>query len=72
MTTKNQTTRSGIGFLGLLGLLFIALKLTGKIAWSWWLVTAPLWGPAALLGVIALIVAVWLFMDAARGNNIFQ
>lgn len=33
-----------IGILGLLGLLFVALKLTGVIAWSWWWVTAPFWG----------------------------
>ena len=40
----------GISFLGLLGILFIALKLTGYIAWSWWLVLLPLY----LLPVIAV------------------
>ena len=38
----------GIGaFLGWLGLILIALKLTGHLDLSWWAVTAPMWGPAA-------------------------
>lgn len=50
-----------IGFPGLLGLLFVALKLTGVIAWSWWWVTAPFWLPfAAFLsfGAVMLLLAV--------------
>ena len=43
----------GVSFLGLLGILFIALKLTGYIAWSWWLVLLPLYLP--------LVIAVSLF-----------
>lgn len=41
-----------IGFLGLLGLLFIGLKLAGIITWSWWLVLLPLYGGLLLLFVI--------------------
>lgn len=33
----------------LLLVLFVALKLTGVITWSWWLVTIPFWGPIAAL-----------------------
>jgi hypothetical protein len=40
--------------LGLLGIAFVVLKLTSVIAWSWWLVTLPFWGGAAL--IIALMV----------------
>lgn len=40
-----ENSQSGRNFLGLLALLFITLKLTGYIDWSWWWVTAPLWGP---------------------------
>ncbi len=32
---------------------FLVLKLTEVIDWSWWWVTAPLWG-AAVLGVLWL------------------
>lgn len=43
-----------IGFLGLLGIVFIILKLTGVIDWSWWWVTSPLWGGYALITAIYL------------------
>lgn len=38
-----------IGFLGLLALVFITLKLCGVIAWSWWLVLLPLYFGVAVL-----------------------
>lgn len=45
-------------FLTILGLMFIGLKLTGHVAWSWWWVLAPFWGPWALaLAVLAAAVA---------------
>ena len=47
-----------IGFLPLLALLFIGLKLAEIITWSWWLVTLPLWGGAALALVIVLFVII--------------
>lgn len=45
------------GVLGILGVAFVVLKLTGYIDWSWWWVTAPFWGPLALLvGLVLLIL----------------
>ena len=41
----------------LLLVLFIALKLCGVIAWSWWWVLSPLWIPL-LIGVICVVIAV--------------
>lgn len=62
----DRTGRGGVGFFGLLTLLFVALKLTGYINWSWWAVTAPLWGPlaAVLVGVVVylLVSAVYIFL----------
>lgn len=52
-----------VGFFGLLGLIFIVLKLTGSITWSWWFVLMPLYGPFAVLlaiGVIAGLIKVAL------------
>lgn len=54
MTTSSS--RGGIGFAGLLTIVFIVLKLTGVIAWSWLWVLAPLW--ISVLLVIALFVVV--------------
>ena len=50
---------AGIGFMGMLAVLFIGLKLSSIIDWSWWWVLTPLWGPMALLLlVIAILVVV--------------
>ena len=51
---NNNKTSGGIGFFGLLTLLFIGLKLCGVIAWSWLWVLAPLWIPAVLAVVICI------------------
>ena len=56
-----------IGIGGLLFLVFLVLKLTGVIAWSWWWVTSPLWLPALSVGLIfALIVLVTLSVAFIR------
>ncbi len=58
-TTNNHTSNSGagIGFLGLLTLLFIALKLIGVIDWSWIWVLSPLWIPIVLLAIVIIVIA---------------
>lgn len=53
--TREAPVRTGMGFSDALGLLFIALKLTGLITWSWWFVTAPLWGPVLLILILVQI-----------------
>lgn len=63
---------SGIGMTGALFLVFLVLKLTGLITWSWWWVTAPLWIAfgfwLGLLIIIGLLTAVihWLDHRAKR------
>jgi hypothetical protein len=45
----------------MLAILFIGLKLANIIHWSWWLVLAPLWAPAAfILGIATLAFLAWL------------
>ncbi len=43
-----DTQNGGLGVLSVLGIIFIVLKLTGVIAWSWWLVLAPIYIPLVL------------------------
>jgi len=49
MSKNTSSSSSGIGFTGLLTVVFITLKLLGKIDWSWWWVLAPVWGSVALI-----------------------
>jgi hypothetical protein len=58
MAKSNSNSSSGVGFFGLMFLIFMTLKLTGYITWSWWWVTAPLWGGFVFAGVIAIIAIV--------------
>ena len=54
---QNENNRNiGVSFWGLLGLLFIALKLMEHIDWNWWWVLAPIWGPAALIATIIILL----------------
>jgi hypothetical protein len=55
--SKSNSNSGGIGFGGLLTIVFITLKLTGYIDWSWWLVFAPMWIPLAFVLVVLILVA---------------
>jgi hypothetical protein len=55
--SNNKNSSSGLGLGVILFLIFMTLKLTGYITWSWWYVTLPLWGPISLALVIMGIVA---------------
>ena len=48
-------TNGEIGFCGLLAIVFIVLKLTKVISWSWWWVLSPIWIPTALVVVLLLV-----------------
>ncbi len=52
---KTQTASGGIGFTGLLTIVFIVLKLCHVIDWSWWWVFAPIWGVFVLAFVFVFI-----------------
>ena len=60
MNDRNvSTTSGGIGFVGLLQLLFIALKLMGFISWKWLWVLAPTWiGFIVFVIIIAILVII--------------
>ncbi len=60
MTTSSSNSSGGVGFFSLLFIVFLVLKLTEVIGWSWWWVTAPLWGPVAL--VVVCVTALVILM----------
>lgn len=58
MPDSSTTSGGGIGFVGLLTILFIALKLTGHINWPWLWVLSPIWISAIFTLVIVIIMCV--------------
>jgi hypothetical protein len=53
-----QNKESGIGFVGLLTIVFIVLKLTEVIAWSWWWVLSPLWLPITVIIAFMVMISI--------------
>jgi phosphoglycerol transferase MdoB-like AlkP superfamily enzyme len=62
---SNQNSSGGVSIFTLLGVAFIILKLTSVIDWSWWWVTAPLWGPFTL-ALIFLLAATPFWLAANK------
>lgn len=58
-----MSREAGSGGLTLLLLLFIALKLTGVIAWSWWWVLSPFWIPLVLALAVMAVMAVAVLLS---------
>ncbi len=60
--SSSSSSSGGVGFSGLLTVVFIALKLTGNITWPWIWVLSPLW-ISFLLGITILaivgLIAYW-------------
>jgi len=54
----SSSSFSGIDFFGLLTIIFIVLKLTNYIAWSWLWILAPLWIPVTLLLLFVIFAAI--------------
>ena len=61
-----------IGFLGLLELVFIVLKLTHVIDWNWWWVTSPLWGGLAVVILVFVVLRFLLVPILGIYNRIFH
>lgn len=59
--SSSSSSSGGIGFFGLLTIVFIVLKLTGSISWSWFWVLSPLWG---IIAFIVAIVVIFVLVPA--------
>ena len=68
MSTKSNSG-TGLSLSAVLFIVFLVLKLTGNIDWSWWWVTSPLWIPfaigLALVGVVFLVIVTALIFGAS-------
>lgn len=56
--SNNNSAGTGIGFCGLLTLVFIVLKLVGVINWSWLWVLSPIWIPTILVCIIMIVLII--------------
>ena len=66
---RTSTTQSGgIGFCGLLCVVFITLKLLGIIQWSWLWVLAPAWIPIVIVFMIFAVNATLLYIRLKKGG----
>jgi len=66
MSSNSSTSTGGIGFCGLLTIVFIILKLIGTINWSWWWVLAPSWIPGAIVLSILIVVGIIFLIKNTR------
>lgn len=59
MSNHSSSSSGGIGFVGLLTITFIVLKLCNVIEWSWWWVLSPIWITVGLI-VALVLLTIWL------------
>jgi hypothetical protein len=63
----SKETNGGTNITGILLIIFIVLKLTHNIDWSWWWVLSPLWIPiAGILAVVILTALIVGIMEAFK------
>lgn len=56
--SQSSSSSGGIGFVGLLQIVFITLKIIGAISWSWFWVLSPMWISSAILIAVLLLCGV--------------
>lgn len=67
MDKKNNS--SGIGFTSLLTIVFITLKLTNVINWSWWWVLSPIWISIALVIIALVVLLIWAVIIDCKNES---
>lgn len=67
MSDSKSSPAGGIGFFGLLTIVFITLKLTGHIDWSWWLVLSPLLAPIVI--IFFVLLAFFIMIDRKKSSR---
>ncbi len=70
MSSGNTTTvHNGIGLCGIMFVILFLLKVgvveTVVMGWSWWWITAPLWGPLAFVAAFFLVAGIVILIGAA-------
>lgn len=66
MNPQNVKTASGVSLPLVVFVVFLILKLTGLISWSWWWVTSPLWIVAGITILFTLIAIAIIAFQAKK------
>lgn len=67
MRNLNIGATGGVSVSGVVGIVFVILKLVGVIDWSWWWVTVPFWGPLIIIALaLAIVTIVMAISDKAE------
>lgn len=66
--SSSSSSSGGIGFFGLLQVLFIGLKLTGHIAWPWWQVLLPTLISGSIAAVVLLLFLALIISTHFQGK----
>lgn len=69
---NNSSAGGGIGFCGLLAIVFITLKLLGVITWSWLWVLSPIWIPTAFVIVVLLVILVIYLIRSCKRKKKYE
>ena len=64
---SNQTVTTSFPIASILAIVFVVLKLTNNISWSWWWVVSPIWIPLGLIAILFVIVFIFLLIKAMVG-----
>ena len=63
---KGNGSGAGIGFAGILFIVFLVLKLCNVIKWSWWWVTSPLWITAIIVILVIVVTAIIVAIKSSK------
>jgi len=69
MSKDSNVTYTSFPIASILTIVFVVLKLTNNISWSWWWVLSPLWIPLGLIAVLFVIIFIFLFVKTLLGRT---
>jgi len=62
------SSKKGLGFISTLTLIFIIMKLTGFISWSWWLVFLPILLLSSITGLLFIVTFIFFVIAISNDN----
>ena len=66
MNDNNTKVVVNMPFCTILFIVFLVLKLTNVIGWSWWWITAPLWIPVSIMLIVLVILGIVSIIERKR------